>query len=293
MNQSRRFAALYGTLLATAVPALGDGEPAAISPTWEIHADLSGDGLPGKLRELLLPNASKLGPSPSLTIHGFENAETADKDWMVSLHIPGHADRIWNDLQRDFNEEWGDPDETGRWLVNEPDSGVSFVIVQSGESLKLTNAVENLSVTLATVEAQTTEARAIRGYVNIRASAAEQESKLFQLAESATFSAGSSGDGMVLDVTVALLESPSANRFEQAVREALDSKLLDRLTPFLPKPALTRDSTDEHEVLTFSMEFDAAQTDRIITAVIDHLIEVKIEDPQPAPESNDSDAKNR
>lgn len=295
MNDRRKYAAICGALFASSIPAPGDGGPAAITPAWEVHADLSGEGLPAKLRGILLPNAPKLGASPSLTIRGFDNLATADKDWLVSLDVPGRVDRIWENLQRDLGDEWGSPDESGRWFVNDPDSGEGFVIIQAGESLKFSNAAENLSVTMASVETRPAPGRAIHGYVNLRAPGAERESKLFRLAESATFSAGSLGDGMVLDITVALIEVPATDRIEQAVRESLDSKLLDQLTPFLPKPVLTRDSTDEHERFTFTMEFDAAQTDRMIAAVIDRLMEGEARDPQPQPAtaSDDSDATSR
>jgi hypothetical protein len=289
-------AAFYGALLAASLPAFGDEAPAAIIPAWEVHADLSGDGLPTKLREVLFPNAAKLGRKPSIAVKGFNNSATKDDDWLVSLEVPGKADELWEKLQRDFKDEWGAPDESGRWTVNDPESGDTFVIAKTDKALQFTNAAENLTVALASGNRQPTAGRAIHGHVNLQASGADKAgSELFRLTDKLAFSAGSSGSGMVLEITVDLMETPEADQIEKAVRKALKSDLLDQLAPVLPKPAVSRKSSESRESFTFTMNFNAEQTDRAISTVLENLMagEPERSPLQTVPDTDGPDAKDR
>ena len=297
MNSPAISAAICGILLATLAPIHSEETKAPINTRWSIEVNLAGDdGLSAKLRETLLPGAPSLGGNPSLAVMGFDNPATADQDWLVSLEVPGHSEEIWKNLQHDHKDKWGSPDESGRWFIHDEESGDHFVIARADDALKFTNAAENFDITLESRAKRRDSGWSVHGHVMFGGKNEEQaESRLLRLAESVTFNAAGKDDGMQLEVTVAMIEAPPTGRIEKAVSDALDSRLLDRLKPVLPKPVLSHKSDNGRHNFTFNMQFDAGQTDRVIAAVIKHLTEGDPHkpQPQPAPETDDPDAKNR
>ena len=297
MKTSLKHAALSSALLALVLPIRGEETPAvAIPPLWEVHAGLSGDDLPQKIRESLNIDNKRLKLDSALIIHGFVNAETESDDWIVSLDVPDYAPQLWDVLVESLAEDWGKPDENGHLRVKDGDSGLDFIIVLVGDSLKFTNSPKNLAITLLSTGILPPVDREIHGVVNLQSirknNNAKADSRLFQLADRMVFSAGTTGAATVLDLTVEMVEIESADNIENAMREALDARLLDHLEPVLPKPSVSRTSQNEQESVTFTMELDVTQTDRLINAIFARLMDEEPAQSTPAPDSDEPDDSN-
>lgn len=286
MLHAPRFAAVCCAFIAAAVAPLRGDEAAApgITPVWEVHANLAAEGMPANLRMLIQSDARDGKPSPaSITIHGFKNPASPDADdWLVLLNLGEKIDAAWTRLLRDFHKEWGAPDELGRWIINDADAGLSFVLARRQQALEFTNSIENLGINPPS-RVDPEDSRAIRGHIDLQAlGKARTESELLRFAEAVSFYvATDDDDGMLVNISIRLIDPDHARQVHDAFTKALESEWLAMLS--LPKPAVTNPGGEDPRQLNFHLSFDADQMERVVSAIILRGRNVVEESPAAAP----------
>jgi hypothetical protein len=261
-------------MLACHTPAMGEPVTAEIETTWEIHASLTSNAFTKQWSHLVLPDGfiDNVPAGSRISIFGFNNDATQEKDWLVSLRLMEMTDKIWQDLLGTFKGDWGPPGETGIWEIHDADSDLSFVISRDKDQINFTNVAANVAVKVNVADQVSSPNKPLSGKVALAVlPEGALESRFLKSSGLLKFDTTLNDADMVIDVSIGKIKDFDPAQIEAAIMSAAESRLGEQLSTIIPVPQIERVTVDEAEWMNLKFTFSPEQSERVIKLMADRL----------------------